>query len=84
MELAEIAKKYGVTGIMAMVITWLVLNVNELKTDSDKMQTLLIECYKERYPPNIRTAGLTPDYSERVELFAILPHEITIKDERKS
>jgi len=74
MNLADIAKKYGVTGVLAVMVTWNAMDLSDMKAELKIVRSQLIECYKERYPLGIQNAHQT-----ELKEFAILPKEIKIE-----
>jgi hypothetical protein len=71
-ELAELAKKYGVTGILCAWLSITTMRVGNLETK-------LEDCWSERMLEMRNQQRSQQNYIDKAEVYAIIPEKLTIK-----
>jgi hypothetical protein len=71
-ELAELAKKYGVTGVLCAWLSITTIRVNNLETK-------LEDCWSDRMLEMRNQQRSQQNYIDKAEVYAIIPEKLTIK-----
>ena len=71
-ELAELAKKYGVTGILCAWLSITTMRVGNLETK-------LEDCWSDRMLEIRNQQRSQQNYIDKAEVYAIIPEKLTIK-----
>jgi hypothetical protein len=74
-ELAELAKKYGVTGILCAWLSITTMRVGNLETK-------LEDCWNDRMFEIRNQQKSENNYIEKVHVYAVIPEKLTIKKQK--
>jgi hypothetical protein len=74
-EIAELAKKYGVTGILCAWLSITTIRVGNLETK-------LEDCWSDRMLEMRNQQRSQQNYIDKAEVYAIIPEKLTIKIKR--
>ncbi len=74
-ELAELTKKYGVTGILCAWLSITTMRVSNLETK-------LEDCWSDRMFEIRNQQKSENNYIEKVQVYAVIPDKLTIKKQK--